>query len=59
MLDDYKNSFDEFREVRKQLKTAIDLETQMSSRIEISDRSLGYQGAIYLVPNVSITDTIR
>ena len=35
LLDDYKNSFDEFREVRKQLKTAIDLETQMSSRIEI------------------------
>lgn len=35
LLDDYKNSFDEFREVRKQLKTAIDLEAQMSSRIEI------------------------
>ena len=35
LLDDYKNSFDEFREVRKQLKTVIDLETQMSSRIEI------------------------
>lgn len=35
LLDDYKNSFDEFREVRKQLKTVIDLEAQMSSRIEI------------------------
>ena len=35
LLDDYKNSFDEFREVRKQLKTVINLETQMSSRIEI------------------------
>lgn len=35
LLEDYKNSFDKFREVRKQLKTAIDLETQMSSRIEI------------------------
>ena len=32
---------------------------QMSSRIEITDRSLGYQGAAYLVPNVSITDTTR
>jgi hypothetical protein len=32
---------------------------QMSSRIEIADRSLGYQGAAYLVPNVSITDTTR
>ena len=35
LLEDYKNSFDKFREVRKQLKTVIDLEAQMSSRIEI------------------------
>lgn len=32
---------------------------KMSSRIEIADRSLGYQGTDYIVPNVSITDTIR
>lgn len=31
----------------------------MSEKIEISNRSLGYQGVNYIVPNVSVTDTTR
>lgn len=35
LLNDYKQSFDAFRDVRKKLKTAIELETQLSNRVEI------------------------
>lgn len=31
----------------------------MSEKIEIANRSLGYQGINYIVPNVSVTDTTR
>ncbi len=35
ILNDYKRSFDMFKNVRKQLKTSIELEEQTSSKIEI------------------------
>lgn len=35
LLNDYKRCFDTFRDIRKQLKNVIDLESQLASRVEI------------------------